>query len=211
MQSLNLNKGDLLNLTKDYSTLNNINMGLGRDIATKGQSWDLDSIAVMLDSKNKVVDTVSFRHKNCVGIFLNGDNMTGQGEGDDEVISVTLSKIPSNVVVIGFFANIYNARERDFSGVKNAYIRMVNKDTNKEIAKYNLNENGRGYNAYHFANLVRRNNEWEFIAVGKGANGSIDTLESHFQETYKLTNSISTPIAPKEEKVGIFGRLFGKK
>lgn len=213
MQSLNLNKGDLLNLTKDYSTLKNINMGLGWDASTGGRGWDLDSIGVMLDIDNRVFSTVSYRNKSTRGMRLNGDNMTGVGEGDDEIISVSLSDIPSDVVSIGFFANIFGANERDFSGVRNAYIRMVNKDNGEEIAKYNLNENGKGFNAFHFANLVRTNGEWEFKAIGKGTNGDVVEVIEYFAKTYKKETVRKVNVVEKNNtsKSGFFGRLFGKK
>lgn len=217
MQSLNLNKGDLLNLTKDYSTLKNINMGLGWDASTGGRGWDLDSIGVMLDSDNKVVSIVSYRNKDTRGMRLNGDNMTGVGDGDDEVISVSLGEIPDSVVSIGFFANIFGANGRDFSGVRNAYIRMVNSDNNTEIAKYELSENGKGFNAFHFANLVRNNGEWEFKAVGKGTNGDVMEVVAYFARSYEKESveqdAIKKEAVDKNEapKAGILGRLFGRK
>lgn len=191
---LDLQKGDLLNISKK---LENIDLGLGWDAAIEGRSWDLDASVILINSSNKVVETVYYGHKHGIGIRLNGDNLTGDGDGDDEIISIKLSRIPDEVVKIGFFVNIFSAGGRDFSRVKNAYIRMVNKDNKDEICRYKLNESGKGYNAFHFANLERVNGEWEFKAIGEGTNGSARELEMY------LIRSINT-----KKKKGLLSKLF---
>ena len=91
---LSLEKGLYLNMTKEYSTLRRITMGLGWDATHNGRAWDLDSIAVMLDAEGYIVDVVSFKNKKATGVMLDKDNMTGEGDGADENIFVDLDKRP---------------------------------------------------------------------------------------------------------------------
>lgn len=207
---LDLQKGDLLNLTKDYSKLNKIDLGLGWDVSTTGRSWDLDASAIMMNDKNEIINTVYYGNKNVIGVRLNGDNLTGAGDGDDEIISVNLSKIPENVTKIGFFVNIFSAGDRDFSKIKNAYIRMVNKDTNKEVCKYNLNEDGKGYNAFHFANLEKVGNEWQFIAVGTGTNGGISELKGYFAKNSNVVAPRKTAMVSEPKKKTLLDKILGR-
>lgn len=177
---ISLTKGNKISLIKEDSTLKKMEVGLGWDTRT-----DLDSIAFLFD-KNVVKATVYFGDKNKPGIFLNGDNLTGEGDGDDEIITVTLNQLPPWVTKIAFCANIFAAGiklwgVKDFSKVNGAYIRIVNAESKKEICRYNLQENGKGFNAFYFADLVKVGNEWEFVPVGKGMNGSIDKLRTDIQ------------------------------
>ena len=140
----------------------------------------------MYDANNKIKDTVYFGSKNKPGIFLNGDNLTGGSVGDDEIITVTFSQLPAWVTKISFCANIFAAGlklwgVKDFSKVKGAYIRIVNAKSKNEICRYNLNENGKGFNAFYFADLVKVGNEWEFVSVGKGMNGSVDSMKKELE------------------------------
>lgn len=201
MEVLNLQKGDLLNLTKNYSKLNSIDLGLGWDASTKGSSWDLDVSALIVDENNDIINTVYYGNLKGDGIRLNGDNLTGIGNGDDEIITIELNSIPCNIKCIGIFVNIFGANGRDFSQVKNAYIRMVNNDSHEEVCKYKLNESGKGYSAFHFANLERVNGEWRFKAVGEGTNGSISSLKTYFSKKLKdnTTNNSNTVTNNKAE------------
>lgn len=212
MGTLNLEKNDLLNLSKDYSKLNKINLGLGWDISNDSHSWDLDASAILLDSNNELIETVYYGRKIGNGIKLNGDNLTGAGDGDDEIISINLSEVPGRVCKIGLFVNIYAAGNRDFSKVQNAYIRMVDQNSNREICIYKLNESGKGFNAFHFANLEKDNNDWTFKAVGEGTNGSIDTLKTYFVKKMNTSsNVINLDFENKNTpKKSIFNKLFGK-
>lgn len=225
METLNLQKGDLLNLSKNYSKLNNIDLGLGWDVSTGGRPWDLDVSAIALNDNGELVEAVYYGNLNGTGIKLNGDNLTGIGDGDDEIITVNLNSIPSNVKIIGFFVNIFSANGRDFSKVKNAYIRMVDKDRNEEVCKYKLNESGKGYDAFHFANLERVNNEWRFKTIGEGTNGGVFALNKYFQQKVNqqkitqpkvINNSSKETIteAPQtitnNTKKGFFTKLFSR-
>ena len=180
MESLNLTKGMTLELTKKAPTLRKMMIGLGWD--TK---CDLDSIAYLVDENGKIKDTVYFGDKNHQGIYLNGDNRTGEGEGDDEKIFVTFNELPSWVAKIYICVNIYGAgsgifgSKKDFSVVKGSFVRLVNADTNEEVCKYNLLESGKGFNAFHFADLVRTSDgSWNFETVGEGMNGDVTKLKS---------------------------------
>ena len=220
METLNLQKGDLLNLSKNYSKLNNIDFGLGWDVSTDGRAWDLDVSAIVLGNDGEIIETVYYGYLNGTGIKLNGDNLTGIGDGDDEIITVNLNSIPSNVKIIGFFVNIFSANGRDFSKVKNAYIRMVDKDRNEEVCKYKLNESGKGYDAFHFANLERVNNEWRFKTIGEGTNGGVSELKRYFKNKMKNNKATNNHIqetiteAPQtitnNTKKGFFAKLFSR-
>lgn len=211
--TLNLQKNISLNLTKDFTKLNRLTMGLGWDMAVAGQDWDLDSIAVALDERGEIVKTIYFGDKDWsrYGIQLDKDNRTGEGDGPDENIFVQLDKVPNNVVKIGFFANIYNAGKRDFSGVKNAFINITDNDTGREIAIYHLNEEGKGFNAFHFGTLDKVNGEWLFTAIGEGTNGSVNTVATTFSRQVKTSLGLLKEEPQKQEpkKKGLFGKLFG--
>ena len=183
MISLDLKKGMVLDLTKHDENLRRINLGLGWDT-----HMDLDSIAFLLDENNKLIETVCYYNKNGTGVRLNGDNTTGEGDGDDEIIFVNLDRVEDRVKRIALYANIYNAgsfglfsKGKTFGQVKGAYIRLVNEITDQEICKYSLTEDGNKYNAFHFADLVRTDGVWTFEAVGEGANGSIEQLEKRYE------------------------------
>lgn len=181
--SVNLAKGGRVNLTKQSDRkLRHIDLGLGWNTRT-----DLDSFAFIIDNHNQIVNTVYFGNKTAYGISLNGDNLTGGGGGDDEIISVDFDKIPDYIVKIKFGANIFAAGiklwgVKKFSQVKNAYIRLVNKDNNTELCRYNLTEDGKNFNAFLFADLCRQSDgSWTFEAVGQGVNGSIDAIRSYIK------------------------------
>lgn len=182
MISLDLKKGMKLDLTKSVPTLKKVNMGLGWDT-----HMDLDSIAFLLDKDNKLLNTVYFGNKNGKGVRLNGDNLTGEGDGDDEIIFIEFDKVPQEVKKIALYVNIYGANEglfskgKTFDKVKGAYVRTVNAETNEEICKYLLTEDGSKYNAFHFADLVNENGNWIIHAIGEGANGSISQLEKKYK------------------------------
>ena len=180
MSSVNLKKGDVINLSKSYavnlkkdSSLKTMDIALGWDTRC-----DLDTIAFLTDSNGVIKDTVYFGDKNKQGIFLNGDNLTGAGDGDDEIISVTFSALPSWVEKIQICVNVFSFlfKAKDFSNVKGAYVRLVDKDSNNELCRYDLNEAGAGFNAFHFANLIKINDEWTFEAIGQGMNGKVEQL-----------------------------------
>lgn len=189
---LNLQKNDILDLTKKDPSLNNILLGAGWDVVKKGlfsmqADYDLDLAAFLLDSNNKITGKeglIYFGHKKGTGIYLHGDNLTGAGEGDDEKISISLNKIPANCNKIVFAVSIYDAakRRQSFAKVKNAYVRLVNEDKgNAEICRYNLTEEGGDNTAIIFAELEKNGSEWKFKAIGEYLQASVSTLLDRYR------------------------------
>lgn len=186
---LNLQKNDILDLTKAAPGLSQIRVAAGWDANTGffGGSMDLDLCAILLDVNNKPVRSINhcvyYGDKNSTGIYLDGDNLTGEGDGDDENIYVELEKIPSEVEKIVFNVVIYNgiAKRQKFEKVKNAYVRIVNtKNNDEEICRYNLTEDGKDNTAVIFAELVRNGSSWEFKAIGDYKRASISDLVKEY-------------------------------
>ena len=185
--SVNLQKGQKVDLTKGNAGLRRVMVGLGWDEAqqSKGlfgglfgggqtQDIDCDAIAFLLDGGGRLTrpqDIVFFnnlRHDSgCV--IHQGDNLTGAGEGDDEQIMVDLARLPAQYERIVFLVSIYQATERrqHFGMIRNAFIRLVDADSNKELCIYNLSENYQDMTAMVFGEVYRRNGEWKFNAIGQ--------------------------------------------
>lgn len=187
--SVNLQKGQKVDLTKGNAKLRRIMVGLGWDEAEttqtkKGlfgmfssapkQDIDCDASALLcgLDGKVKDVEDVVYfgnlKHKSgCVNHM--GDNLTGAGDGDDEQIFVDLLDIPSSYSKIVFVVNIYKSLERHqhFGMIKNAFIRIVDADTQKELCKFDLSDNYDNKTAMICGEVYRYQNEWKFNAVGE--------------------------------------------
>ena len=184
---LNLQKNDILDLTKKNPGLKKVRLGAGWDIANNGLDYDLDIAAFLLDANNKfntVSNVIFFNNKIGQGISLAGDNRTGAGDGDDEKISVDLEKLPANCSKVVFALNIYNAvkRKQSFSKVKNAYIRLLNEDNgDKEICRYNLSEDGGDNTALLFAELERNNGSWQFKAKGELLHATVSSLANMYK------------------------------
>lgn len=172
---LNLNKGDILDLSKTAPSLHKIIVGCGWDVNESGnENFDLDISAFMLNENMKVqnprTDVVYFNAMNQIGIYLEGDNLTGSGDGDDERIHVDLDAVPANIKAIVFNVNIFDAakKRQTFGMVRNSYIRLLDEDENeKELAKFELRENAGSSTAVTFAKLFRTNNGWSFEALGQ--------------------------------------------
>ena len=197
--SINLVKGQKIDLTKDNPRLNKIILGLGWDPADlkpkgffsafKSTNIDCDASAFMLDENSKLrsnEDIIYFGNlkSKCNSIHHLGDNLTGDGDGDDEQIIVELKKVPSNISKIVFVVNIYSckSRKQDFGMIKNAFIRGIDASNNKELMKYNLTENYSGNTAMIFGELYRYNGEWKFNAIGEGTNDcSITELSNRYK------------------------------
>ena len=186
---LNLKKNDILDLTKTAPALNKMRVAAGWDVnrGTTGLDYDLDLCAILLDNKGKLVKSINncvyYGSKTSKGIRLDGDNLTGEGDGDDENIFVTLDKIPSEVDKIVFNVVIYEAKSRkqSFQYVENAYVRIVNEQSGIEICKYNLSEDGGDNTAVIFAELYRENNNWNFRAIGDYKKASISKLKKMYE------------------------------
>ena len=186
--AISLTKGGNVNLSKEAPNLTNIAVGLGwNPRATDGQAFDLDAIAFLVNESGKVradADFIFFNNlKSSDGsVEHTGDNRTGEGDGDDEVIKVDLSKVPADVSKVVFCAVIYDgqARNQNFGQVANAYIRIVNTQGGAEVARYDLSEDSSTETAMIFGELYKNNGEWKFRAVGQGFAGGLGPLaQSH--------------------------------
>ena len=180
--SVNLQKGQKVDLTKGNAGLRRVMVGLGWDAAEqqgglfggRTQDIDCDAIAFLLNSEGKVEsssDVVFFNNlRHMSGCVLHqGDNLTGEGEGDDEQIMVDLANLPSKYERIVILVSIYKATDRGqhFGMIRNAFIRLVDADKNMELCIYNLSENYAGTTALVFGELYRYKGEWKFNAVGQ--------------------------------------------
>ena len=184
---LNLSKGGVLDLTKQDKVYSKINVGGGWDVVINGPSADLDLSAFLLDRNGRITDTsrqvVFFNQMRQNGIFLNGDNRTGAGEGDDEVISIDLNNIDSNIDKIVFFITIFEAQQKaqNFGQVSNAFIRLVDATDDSEIVRYNLTDNYSTDTAVTAAELFRNpNGGWSFKAIGEGSISDLNQLVSRY-------------------------------
>ena len=187
--AISLSKGEKISLTKQAPGLNNILVGLGWDTNRYdgGFDFDLDASVFMLGENKKVTgdgDFIFFNNKkhSSGAVEHMGDNRTGQGDGDDEVIKVDLSKTPANINAISFTVTIYDAlnRKQNFGQVENAYIRIVNEETNEEILRYDLGEDFSIENAIVIAELYKHNGEWKFNAIGSGFENNLEGLCNNF-------------------------------
>ena len=183
--SLNLNKGITLDLAKTLPTLEKLSIGLGWDPAQE-QQMDLDVFALGLHNGKvtAVSDIVYFAQRNVIpGVNLSADNRTGDGEGDDETIDITLSQVPAAITEIAVFVNIYEADKKgqNFGMVRNSYCRLINKNTGKEEAIYILNESDAAlYDTFHFVTLERNANGWNMKTVGRGMKGNVQEIANQF-------------------------------
>ncbi len=175
VNALNLQKHDVLDLTKKNPGLEKVILGAGWDVASIGQDFDVDIAAFLLNANGKVgqipQDVIFFNNKFGDGIYLEGDNRTGAGEGDDERIQIDLSQIRSDVQKIVFIVTIHNAQEKrqTFGMVNNSYVRVLDaKNNEKEICRFNLKENGSTVTSVVFAELYKDGYEWYFKAIGDG-------------------------------------------
>ncbi|MES1037460.1 TerD family protein [Bacillus pumilus] len=187
--AITLEKGQRIDLTKGKAGLTNILVGLGWDPVSQGGGFlgklfgggggaDIDCDASVLMLKNdKFVenkDLIYFGNlkSKCGSVEHTGDNLTGEGDGDDEQVLVNLSKVPGNVNKLVFVVNIYDAlrRNQHFGMIQNAYIRIVDRSNNQELVKYNLKDEYSGKTSLIVGELYRHENDWKFAAVGNGTN-----------------------------------------
>jgi stress response protein SCP2 len=190
--SINLQKGQKINLSKESHGLSKVMVGLGWDevqqsgglfglFKGKPQDIDCDAFAILLGYDGKVLNHTN-DIKGCTVFFNNltwpggsirhmGDNLTGAGEGDDEQIFVDLQNVPSDIYSIVFAVNIYDAfkRNQHFGMIQNAFIRVVDYERNVELCRFNLNENYYNKTALVAGILTRKDGNWEFITDGQSA------------------------------------------
>lgn len=186
---INLQKGQKVSLTKGNPGLKNIMIGLGWDVNRYdgGADFDLDAAVFMLGENGKTPTSDEFIfygnlvHKSGA-IEHMGDNLTGQGDGDDEQIKVDLTKVPENIQKMDFTVTIYEAdkRRQNFGQVDNAYIRIVDENTKEELIRYDLGEDFSIETAVVVGEIYRYNGEWKFNAIGSGFQGGLAALCGNF-------------------------------
>lgn len=186
---INLSKGQKVDLTKGKPGLKKIMVGLGWDVKAydTGYDFDLDAAAFMLGSNGKCPTEKEFvfygnlQHPS-ESVTHMGDNLTGEGEGDDEQIEVDLTKVPANIERIAFTVTIYDSdvRRQNFGQVSNSFIRLVDEVTGEELIHYDLGEDFSIETAIVVGELYRHNGEWKFNAIGSGFQGGLAALCGHY-------------------------------
>ncbi|GAA4847381.1 TerD family protein [Kitasatospora terrestris] len=173
--SVTLAKGGNVSLTKAAPNLTQVQIGLGWDArSTTGAAFDLDASALLCASGRVLGDEYFVFYNNLKSpegsVEHQGDNLTGDGDGDDEVVQVHLDLVPTQIDKVVFAVSIYDAdaRLQNFGQVSNAYIRVVNLTDGQEIARYDLSEDASTETAMIFGELYRYQGEWKFRAVGQG-------------------------------------------
>lgn len=185
---ISLVKGERVSLTKDNPNLDKIHVGLGWDVnASGGADFDLDASVFMLGASGKVENPKNFIFFNNLqspdgSVKHTGDNLTGEGDGDDESLKVSLSRVPSDIQKLVFVVSIYQARQRrqNFGQVENAFIRIVDETTGAELRRFDLTEDYSHANSVIVGEIYRHNNEWKFNAVGNGVQDEIDGLVNRY-------------------------------
>ncbi len=187
--AINLSKGQKVDLTKGNPGLKKIMVGLGWDVNAfdSGADFDLDAVAFMTGDNGKCPTEKEFifygnlEHPSGALKHM-GDNLTGEGEGDDEQIEVDLMKIPGNVSKVAFAVTIYDAdvRRQNFGQVSNAFIRIVDEVTGQELIHYDLGEDFSIETAIVVGELYKNNGEWKFNAIGSGFQGGLAALCAHY-------------------------------
>lgn len=186
---ISLAKGQKVDLTKGNPGLKNLLVGLGWDVNTfdSGVNFDLDAAAFLLGENGKCPTEKEFVfYGNLVhassSVTHLGDNLTGDGDGDDEQVQVDLSKIPASITKVAFTVTIYESesRHQNFGQVSNAFIRIVDESTGTELIRYDLGEDFSIETAVVVGELYRHGNEWKFNAIGSGFQGGLAALCNHY-------------------------------
>lgn len=186
--TVSLTKGGNVSLSKEAPGLANASVGLGWDArTTDGKDFDLDASALVLGENGKVLTDSHFVFYNnkqdpSGSVVHQGDNLTGEGEGDDEVVKVALNNVPAEAQKVVFVVTIHEAdtRGQNFGMVSNAFIRVVNDAGNAEIARFDLSEDYSTETAMIFAELYRHNDEWKFKAIGQGYAGGLGAVAHEY-------------------------------
>lgn len=183
--SINLSKGQRIDLTKTNPGLTKVVLGLGWDTNkyTGGSEFDLDASVFLLHGDGKAKgeeDFVFYNHLVAYGgaVTHTGDNRTGEGDGDDEQVKIDFSKVPAHIQRIGVTVTIHEAETRyqNFGQVSNAFVRLVDEASGKEILRYDLGESFSVETAIVFCELYRQGADWKFQAVGSGFSGGLRAL-----------------------------------
>ena len=191
MAGLTLSKGSNLSLTKADPGMRKAVVGLGwNPRTTSGEAFDLDASALLLTAEGKVRSQDDFIFYNQLAakdgsVIHQGDNRTGEGDGDDEKILIDLSVIADDVarVVIVVTIDQGETRRQNFGQVRDAFCRVVNEETNQEIVRYDLTEDAAPETAMIFAEVYRNAGEWKFRAVGQGYTSGLRGIATDFGVT----------------------------
>lgn len=187
--AVSLSKGQKVDLTKTNPGLSKVIVGLGWDTNKYdgGHDFDLDASVFLLDSSGKCASEKDFIFYNQTeggngSVVHTGDNRTGEGDGDDEQVKISLNNVPSNVEKISFVITIHDAesRNQNFGQVSNAYARIVNEESNEELIRYDLGEDFSIETAIIVGELYRHNGEWKFSAVGSGYQGGLARIATDY-------------------------------
>lgn len=186
--SVNLTKGGNVSLTKQAPGLSAVVVGLGWDArTTDGKAFDLDASAIICDDDGKAISDKHFVFFNNLtspegAVQHSGDNLTGEGGGDDEQVKVNLSGLPPQAARIVFPVSIYqgDTSGQTFGQVRNAFIRVVNQGDDAELARYDLSEDASTETAMVFGELYRNGDEWKFRAVGQGYSAGLAGIARDF-------------------------------
>lgn len=182
--AVSLSKGQNVSLSKTDPHLNKVLIGLGWDArSTDGADFDLDASVFLTGENGKVISDNHFVFYNnlrspCGSVEHTGDNLTGDGDGDDESIIVDLTAVPANIKSIFITVTIHDAeaRRQNFGQVSDAFIRLVNHETNDEVVRFDLSEDYSTETAMVFGEVYRYNSEWKFRAIGQGYSGGLYAL-----------------------------------
>ena len=182
--AISLQKGGNVNLSKSDPNLKRVLIGLGWDArSTSGDDFDLDASVFMVGANGKVRSDADFIFYNnlrsaCGSIEHTGDNRSGDGDGDDEAVKVSLDKVPTGIerLVVAVTIHSAEARRQNFGMVTGAFIRIVNLDNDVEIVRFDLSEDTSIETAMIFGEVYRHNGEWKFRAVGQGYEGGLYAL-----------------------------------
>lgn len=182
---INLAKGQRIDLTKTNPGLTKVIVGLGWDTNRYhgGNDFDLDASAFLTDANGRVIQDSDFIFYNNLvhssgSVEHTGDNRTGEGDGDDEQIKIDFSKVPTHVHRIAITVTIHDAEARfqNFGQVSNAFVRLVDEDTDNEVLRFDLGEDFSVETAVVFCELYRHNSDWKFNAIGSGFSGGLAAL-----------------------------------
>ena len=186
--AISLTKGGNVSLSKTSPGLNHISIGLGWDArASDGAAFDLDASAFLLTESGKVRNDSDFifynnRTSTDGSVVHAGDNTTGAGDGDDEVVKVDLAKVPADVQKVAVAVTMHDAdgRSQNFGMIGRAYVRVVDDAKNEEMVRYDLSEDFSVETAVIFGEIYRHNGEWKFRAVGQGFRGGLAALAGNY-------------------------------
>lgn len=185
--AVTLTKGQRVSLEKVAPGLTEVFVGLGWDVkpTDTGYDFDLDASAFLLGSNEKLISDNHFIFYNNLtspdaskSVEHTGDNLTGVGDGDDEVIKISLQKVPADIQKIVITVTIHEAGKRgqNFGQVQNAFVRIVNAQTKQEVVRYDLVEDYSIETALIMAEIYRKDGEWRLNAVGSGYQGGLQAL-----------------------------------